>query len=219
MPAVLEHNSCPPRIPTERGGRVQSNRRRYTHTIMAMRAESIRAHLRVYSIYQKRKTTINHAFASALAPSWTYSPIAMSQALSVLGQSADADLSCVYCDALAETWDHLTGLVKNSELSGFGHQLGNLVPCCRHCNSRKGGKDWALFLSEEIPEPRRSKLSKRLAEYQERFANHIDLSAAQARHPDDWTRYDSLRADIYRLMQEADRIAEKLRSSFSSPGA
>lgn len=32
-----------------------------------MRKESIKTHLKEYSIYNKRKTTINHAFASALS--------------------------------------------------------------------------------------------------------------------------------------------------------
>lgn len=184
-----------------------------------MRAESIRAHLRIYSIYQKRKTTINHAFASALAPSSDYSPAAMTEALSVLGQEATSDLLCVYCGASAETWDHLTGLVKNSELAGYGHQLGNLAPCCRHCNSRKGSKDWQVFVQEDLSEPRRSEVAARLTEYQQRFAQPIDVPMARTRLPAEWARYDSLRAEIHRLMQDADRIAENLRTSFGPGGA
>ena len=110
-----------------------------------MRAESIRAHLKTCSIYQERTTTINHAFASALAPSSDVSSSAVGEALAALGQNPDADLACVYCGAEAQTWGHLTGLVQNSELAGFGRQIGNLVPRCRHCNSRKGSKDWQRF--------------------------------------------------------------------------
>lgn len=181
-----------------------------------MRAESIRAHLKTYSIYQKRKTTINHAFASALAPSSEYSLGAVAEALRTLGQRSDGDLSYVYCSDEAHTWDHLSGLVKDSELAGFGHQIGNLVPCCRHCNSRKGSKDWTRFVEEEIPEPRRSEVLTRLAEYQSRFAVPIDLPLARTRDPAGWQRYDALRGQIHSLMQEADAIAASLRATLRS---
>lgn len=178
-----------------------------------MRADSIRAHLKTYSIYQKRKTTINHAFASALAPKSAYSPITVAEALRALGQSAEYDLVCVYCGGEAQTWDHLSALVKDSELAGFGHQVGNLVPCCRHCNSRKGSKDWQRFVQEEVEEPRRSELISALVEYQRKFATPIDLRLARARNPEGWQRYDALRAQIHQLMQEADSVAETLRST------
>src|SRR5687767_8294859 len=115
-----------------------------------MNKKSIKTHLKSYSIFQKRKTTINHAFASALAPADSYEDEILSDALECLGQDSNKDLRCVYCDNEAQTWDHLIGLVKDSELRGYGHQIGNLVPCCKSCNSKKGSKDWKLFLRERV---------------------------------------------------------------------
>lgn len=41
---------------------------------------------------------------------------------------------CAYCSALATTIDHVVPLVRG----GTNHE-GNLVPCCKWCNSSKGG--------------------------------------------------------------------------------
>ena len=113
-----------------------------------MKKEDIKKHLSIYSIYNKRRTTINHAFASSIAPSDSYDDIKVSEAISYLGQSANSVLKCVYCEDEAQTWDHVVGLVKNNELRGYGHQIGNLVPCCKECNSKKGSKDYKVFIHE-----------------------------------------------------------------------
>jgi hypothetical protein len=42
---------------------------------------------------------------------------------------------CIYCSALANTIDHVIPLVRG----GTNHE-GNLVPCCRQCNSAKAGR-------------------------------------------------------------------------------
>jgi len=66
----------------------------------------------------------------------------------LLGQNPNKDLKCVFCNDEAETWDHLVGLVKSGELRGFGHQIGNLVPCCKKCNSKKGSKEFDKFITQ-----------------------------------------------------------------------
>jgi len=109
----------------------------------AMKPTSIKSHLRRYSVFQKRSTTINHAFASAMAPHDEYSEKTGVAILKELECVKDGHINCVYCGLVeAETWDHLFALVKNNEPSGYGHKYGNLVPSCRSCNSRKGNKDW-----------------------------------------------------------------------------
>ena len=114
-----------------------------------MKKDSIKRHLSPYSIFKKRATTINHAFASALAEYEEYNESRVTDAIRALGQDPDSHLDCVYCDKPAETWDHVFGLVIAKEYSGYGHVLGNLVPCCKDCNSKKGNKNWKDFLREK----------------------------------------------------------------------
>ncbi len=78
-----------------------------------MKRESIRSHLLPYSIFNRRATTINHAFASAIAQNDDYDDEKISEALTFLGQDPDKDLICVYCDErIAETWDHVFGFAR-----------------------------------------------------------------------------------------------------------
>lgn len=177
-----------------------------------MKKNTIKTHLRPYSIFQKRKTTVNHAFASALAPSDPYDEKAVEDAIRALGQEPDADLLCIYCNTPATTWDHLVGLVEKSELRGYGHQIGNLVPSCNSCNSKKGSKDWQVYISESVNDPeKRRNLFHKLSKYQEQFAKPIDLERVKQDHPDEWLEYCSLREQVMELLKKADAIAEKLR--------
>lgn len=177
-----------------------------------MKKNTIKTHLRPYSIFQKRKTTVNHAFASALAPSDPYDEKAVEDAIRALGQEPDADLLCIYCNAPATTWDHLVGLVEKSELRGYGHQIGNLVPSCNSCNSKKGSKDWQVYIAESVNDPEnRRNLFHKLSKYQEQFAKPIDLERVKQDHPDEWLEYCHLREQVMELLKKADAIAEKLR--------
>jgi len=182
-----------------------------------MNKRSIINHLRPYSILQKRKTTINHAFASALAPNAKYDESVIDQCLELLGQDPNADLYCVYCGSEAHTWDHLVGLVKEGQLRGYGHQIGNLIPCCRKCNSKKGAKDWRQFIESGIQdESRRIALISCLETYLNRFATPIDVEKIETNAPDDWARYASIKNQIFVLMREADQVAERIRNRCST---
>jgi hypothetical protein len=77
-----------------------------------VRKKDIKRHLQDYSIYGKRKTTINHAFASALSVADEYDEYKIDTALLSIGQDPNNDLLCVYCDKPAETWDHIMAVVK-----------------------------------------------------------------------------------------------------------
>ncbi len=121
-----------------------------------MKKQDIKRHLQDYSIYGKRMTTINHAFASALSVADTYDENKIDNALMLLGQNPNQDLTCVYCDRPAETWDHIMAVVKDGKFSGYGHQIGNLIPCCKNCNSKKGNRDWKSFLISKRPSEQQS---------------------------------------------------------------
>ena len=116
-----------------------------------MHYSTIRSHLKPYVIVARRRTTINHAFAAAIAPSDEYVADTVREAMQALGQDSER-LLCVYCSAPAQTWDHVFATVKNSNFSGHGHRLGNLLPCCKPCNSAKGNKNWRLFI-EQLGQP------------------------------------------------------------------
>ena len=79
-----------------------------------MKKRSIKSHLSLYSIFQKRRTTINHVFASAIAPVDEYDEVELGEAIRSLGQDPEGDLQCIYCGLRADTWDHLVDLVKNA---------------------------------------------------------------------------------------------------------
>jgi hypothetical protein len=179
-----------------------------------MKKESIRAHLAPYSIFQKRKTTINHAFASAIAPAAAACEVLkLEEAIRSLGQDPDGDLKCVYCGGDAHTWDHLVGLVAKAKFRGTGHQIGNLVPCCRACNSSKGSKDWEIYLQSVTSESAFHDRRKAIADYASKYAVVVDAEGAEKLRPAEWKRYDAIREEIFSLMKEADGIAKELRTA------
>jgi len=182
-----------------------------------MKKEDIKRHLQTYSVYGKRRTTINHAFASAIAPSDDYDEIKISEALKFLGQNPDEDLKCVFCNDEAETWDHLVGLVKNGELRGFGHQIGNLVPCCKKCNSKKGSKEFDKFINQyDNIHINKDKLIELLSMYQTKFAKEIDLDLLKEKTPDEYKAFLKVKQEIFDLMKKADNLANKLRKNILS---
>ena len=179
-----------------------------------MKKEDIKRHLKTYSVYNKRRTTINHAFASAIAPSDDFDEEKMNEALKFLGQNPDEDLKCVFCNDEAETWDHLVGLVKNGELRGFGHQIGNLVPCCKKCNSKKGSKEFDKFIGEynKIPFDK-NELIELLSQYQRKFAKEINLDILKEKTSIDYEAFLEVKEEIFNLMEKADILAERLRKN------
>src|SRR5271154_2211358 len=161
-----------------------------------MKKQSIKSHRASYSIVQKRKTTITHAFASAIAPLDEYDEVKLGAALRLLGQDPGGDLDCVYCGLGADTWDHLIGLVENAELRGYGHQLGNLVPCCRGCNSKKGAKGWDVYLQGlDSDQSAFEAKCNVIASYLDQYAAPVNLNRAAEMLPDDWKRYCEIKQE------------------------
>lgn len=128
----------------------------------------------------RRKSTISHAFAAAIAPSDMYSEDQVRGAMTDLAMSPDEDLMCAYCGVKAQTWDHVYATIRGTYFSGFGHRLGNLLPCCKSCNSSKGNKVWDRFLNELAPSPdvhlaRKERITAHLARrfVQDGIPNHL----------------------------------------------
>jgi hypothetical protein len=182
-----------------------------------MKKENIKKHLAAYLIFQKRKTTINHAFASAIAPVVKYDVVKLEAAIRSLGQDPDGHLKCVYCDGDATTWDHLVSLVAKGEFRGNGHQIGNLVPCCGACNSNKGAKSWDIYLRSKTLEPGCKVIfedrCKVIADYADKYAVVVDPKAVADLCPVEWKQYNEIKKQILSLMKDADKIAAVLQAA------
>ena len=173
-----------------------------------MRYKDIRRFLKPYSMVASRTTTISHAFAASIAPCDSFDDQTVRTALVALGQDPDADLECAYCGARAETWDHVNATVRDKKFSGYGHRLGNLLPCCKLCNSRKGNKNWLIFLrtlpiGEELHAERENRISAYLTEY--------GAKDEVPEHLPEYEQLQELRRQVLQLFREADELATIIR--------
>lgn len=131
------------------------------------------------------------------------------EALAILDQDADAELTCVYCGAPATSWDHLFPLVNDKDPTGHGHAVGNLVPACGSCNTRKQNKPWRDFV-ETLAADRRELVRERLEQLVQRFI--VDEAAPFDAHPFP----PEVRAELLRLRSE---IHDRMRQVDSLVGA
>jgi hypothetical protein len=173
-----------------------------------MRYKDIGRHLKPYSIRARRTTTVNHAFAAAIAPCDLYDERRTRDAVQQLGQDPDVDLLCVYCGSNAETWDHVNATVRNKKFSGFGHRLGNLLPCCKPCNSKKGNRTWSDYLNSL---PLDAADSARRRNLIEAYLVHYPLSDAVPDHLPEYERLQVLRTQVLEIFKEADDLAKQIR--------
>jgi hypothetical protein len=93
-----------------------------------MHYSTIRNHLKPYVIVARRKTTINHAFAAAIAPSDKYIADTVREVMLALGQAPES-LLCAYCGA-ADSPEHirLTEIKADIlELLGEADQIAKLI--------------------------------------------------------------------------------------------
>lgn len=172
-------------------------------------------YLRPYVVLKGRQSTMNGSLASALAPHDDYDDEMVVAALKMLGQEPEGQLSCVYCEAPAHTWDHLYSLTLEKRFSGFGHVLGNLVPACKSCNSSKGKRPWEQVLAEKRPDlVVRQQVQARIAQYRDAFLpTPMTEEALERLAPEDMASYNRIRADLLALMAEADRVAARVRQA------
>jgi len=183
-----------------------------------MKKESIKSHLSPFSIFKKRQTTVNHAFASAIAPNGRYKEGVVVDAIKFLGQDPDKDLFCAYCGNPAETWDHVFNLVKKFRFSGYGHVVGNLLPCCKRCNSKKGNKNWLDFLKNETGNKKsKQERIKNIQAYVEKYlSRELTYEEIEKICPDEIIKYERLKSGIFNLMKQADSVATNIRDKIKS---
>ena len=178
-----------------------------------MKLKDIKRHLKPYSIYGRRKSTISHAFASALSVTDPFDQKKVEDGIKILGQDPNSDLMCAYCDKPAKTWDHIKPVVKGGSFSGHGHQINNLIPCCKDCNSAKGNKEWNEFLTL-------NNLDTTLRK--ERITNYISHNWIDQTHlPENeeikplLDQLDTIKEQIFEGMKRADILAKEIRQKMS----
>lgn len=180
-----------------------------------MKADTVRKYLKPYKV-MSRWTTFNGALQAGLAVPEAYDPTRHAEALTLLGQDPEGDLSCVYCGGPAATWDHLENNVKKGRFSGFGHRIFNLVPACRTCNERKGGKHWKVFLDKLEP-PDKAARVRVIGEFAKRnAAENFGWDEIEREFPELAKHYDLLRREIHERLRLADQVAIKIRAAVSA---
>lgn len=172
-----------------------------------MHYRTLKAHLRPYEMVKRRRTTINHAFAAAVAPHDEYEDERIRGALCVLGQDPDQPLVCAYCGEAAQTWDHVAATVRNREFSGHGHRLGNLLPCCKPCNSAKGNRQWADFMAGLPAGPGRDARTNAIRRYLDAYT----VSDVLDPHMPEMLQLLEVRDLVLLLMKKGDALAAKIR--------
>ena len=134
--------------------------------------------------------------------------------MEVLGQNPNEDLKCAYCDRPAETWDHVVGLVENQHYSGFGHTIGNLLPCRKQCNSSKGNKDWRGFVTKGLEDKsQRTAKINQLENYFSLYRDNFRLGRKEIEDlfPNEMKQLSEAHNKIIELMKQSDKVAAKLR--------
>ena len=162
------------------------------------------------SIVKERATSIHNAFASAIALIGKFDEDLINQILATLGQGdTSKDLICVYCGDVATAADHLNGLVVEKQYSGNGQVIGNLVPCCNPCNSKKGNRPWRDWCDrlEDFTQEQRDQLGEWEA-LAPPVVSHKELLEL---HPDLMGEYERLKNVCLETMAEADKIATEIQ--------
>ena len=183
-----------------------------------MRLANIKRHLAPYRFYGRLSTTVSYGVAAAMAPRDPVDDPRWVEALTILGQDAEAELTCVYCGALATSWDHLFPLVIAKEPTGHGHVVGNLVPACGSCNTQKGNRPWLEFV-DALPVDRREVVRDRLQQLVERFIGGATPFDAHPFPPEARAQLIRLRAEIHERMREVDALvgAHRIPPRATSP--
>ena len=95
------------------------------------------------------------------------------------------DNTCAYCGQEATHLDHLNPMIRDNEPTGYGTDPGNLVPCCKKCNTPKSNMEWEDFMRSSKCE-HKAKPNKTIQEsIDERIQNIRDFQTAiPAKHTD-----------------------------------
>lgn len=177
-------------------------------SLSANRLGLFKKKMKKVSIAGERGSSINNAFASALALVSAFDEESINKALEKLGQAPTELLRCVYCGAPATDADHLNGLVKATRYTGHGQVIGNLVPSCGPCNQRKGNKPWRDWAESEGVCPERI---ARIADYESLAPPAVSEEHLKELYPDLMEAYERLKNLCKDVMRAADNLANEIQ--------
>ncbi len=172
----------------------------------------------------RQATSINRAFALAVAPTDVYTEKEATNALRALGQLLAGPWKCVYgCGREAANWDHLTSLVKNQLPRGPGNQYGNLVPACKRCDEIKDSRsylDWQDFVrrnpDSQLDGSQKEALITLLTSYTASCGRMTTIEDLDRLAPQEWAAYSQIRLDIHQKLKEADELVAILRAKLGA---
>lgn len=97
-----------------------------------------------------------------------------------------------------------------------GHQIRNLVPCCRTCNESKGQKPWREFFDTRNPPDKDERVYLTKQFLAKTVAQPVDTAAMRHKAGDELERFLEIRSQVFDLMKEADDLAAIIRKKVSS---
>ena len=165
------------------------------------------------STLKNRKTTMNNAFVYSIMP---WEKITKEEYKNICKKLKIKENQCAYClKENANTMDHLNGLVTNKEPSGYYTEKNNLVPCCSHCNSLKGNKNFEDWYKDDICEKigiSKEEMSQRrkiICEYKENNpAKKLDLKQILGKK--DYEKYLKMKKELLDKIEECEKFCEEL---------
>lgn len=173
-----------------------------------------------------RTSTITNAFYASILPFNRFSNPNVNERLVSLGYSNDEikneHINCIYCGSEANTWDHLYPLIKKREVTGFYHDISNMVPSCNTCNSSKGSKDYKEWLSgnvsakKRISEENRNKAIDRISKALEKTpVRNIREILSEVLSTDIGIQYTKDLELIIDLLNRSSKLSNQLREIIS----
>ena len=173
-----------------------------------------------------RTSTINNSFAMSIIP---YKKETDQAKLKAYYEELEIEEGqCAYCmrKGEAKTGDHLHPLTKDKLPSGYLTDINNIIPCCKDCNSKKGGKEFEDWYLSEKNKERLRKLGLSDSQIQERYgiimkyiSNHspepLDLKSIVGE--EDWNKFLRKKDELEKLLKEdqefCNRLSEKIANA------
>lgn len=165
-----------------------------------------------------RTSTINNAFAIGITPYLKPDADVLDSYYSELKIEPD---QCGYCLRIGEgkTMDHINPLVVAGMPSGYITDINNLIPCCKDCNSKKGGKFFSKWYKESDNVSRLLSMGMSMDDIEERYNIIMKYIKDHCTNPydykkivgdDKWNEYISRKKQMIKLLEEDQKFCDDL---------